>query len=195
MADLRSTPHRKLVKHYDLPGHAHFLTFSCYRRLPLLTKDRTRNWFIEALEKAREQHQLDLWAWVIMPEHVHLLIYPRQPEYRMKAILAFIKKPVGSKAIGYLRRYAPHFLEKLTVSHKSRTYRRFWQAGPGQDHNLYEPEAIHKVAEYIHNNLVRRGLVSHPDDWLWSSSADWSGKPTVGLRVDRTMPRLHSSGN
>lgn len=55
---------RKKVKHYDGRGGAHFLTFSCYRRLPLLCKDRTRHWFLDALDKARAKHGLDLWALV-----------------------------------------------------------------------------------------------------------------------------------
>ena len=48
--------HRKQVKHDDIPGDAHLLTFSCYRRLPLLSKDRTREWFVESLAIAREKH-------------------------------------------------------------------------------------------------------------------------------------------
>ncbi len=42
----------KKVRHYDEPGHAHFLTFSCYRRLALLSKERTQLWFVEAMEEA-----------------------------------------------------------------------------------------------------------------------------------------------
>src|SRR5437879_574136 len=93
--------YRKTVKHYDNPGEAHFLTFSCYDRLPLLSKDRTRWWFVEALEEARRKESFDLWAWVIMPEHVHLLIWPRKAVYRMKDILTALKRPVGTKAITY----------------------------------------------------------------------------------------------
>jgi putative transposase len=63
-------PHRKLVRSYNEPGHAHELTFSCFRRLPLLSKDRSRSWFIEAMESARQRRQLALWAYVIMPEHI-----------------------------------------------------------------------------------------------------------------------------
>ena len=92
--------HRKRVKHIDLSGHAHFLTFSCYRRMQLLSKDRTRFWFLEALGKARVKHEFDLWAWVIMPEHVHLLIYPRKPHYKTSKILASVKKRVLARICG-----------------------------------------------------------------------------------------------
>jgi putative transposase len=183
---------RPKVKHYDIPGHAHFLTFSCYRRLPLLSKDRSRWWFVRALEKARRRHEFDLWAWVVMPEHVHLLLWPRQPVYRMAKILASIKKPVGARAFAYVRARAPDFLERLTVRHRNRIYHRFWQAGPGRDQNLYEPASIHRAIAYIHNNPVRRGLAVRPEDWLWSSAAEWAGQEPLYLAVDRTVPSLES---
>ncbi len=181
--------HRKNLKHYDLPGDAHFLTFSCYGRLPLLSKPRTCLWFIEALQAARTKHAFDLWAWVIMPEHVHLLLHPRTEPYRTASILASLKKPVGFRAIEYLRASAPAFLERLTVIHRNRTYHRFWQAGAGQDHNVHDPKTAHNIVEYIHGNPVRRGLVDRPEDWLWSSAADWAGVGNPMLRVDRTLPR------
>jgi putative transposase len=189
-----NTEPRKKVKHYDLDRDAHFLTFSCYRRMPLLSKDRSRQWFIDALEKARAKHQFDLWAWVIMLEHVHLLIWPRLVGYKTKKILASIKKPVGYNAIQFLEQNAPEFLERLTVWNQNRTYRRFWQAGPGVDNNLFQPKSIHNAIEYIHNNPVRRGLVARQTDWVWSSARDWSGYEDVPIKVDRTVPMLTSDG-
>jgi len=185
------TEPRKKVKHHDLPGDAHYLTFSCYHGIPLLSKDRTRLWFIDALKKARTKHQFDLWAWVIMPEHVHLLIFPRPITHKTAKILASIKKPVGYKAIQYLEDNSPAFLERLTVRNRNRTYRRFWQAGPGHDRNLYELQTIYNAIEYTHNNPVRRGLAAHPTDWLWSSARDWAGMGHPHITVDRTLPPLH----
>src|SRR5205823_3282650 len=118
------------------------LTYSCYGRLPLLSKDRTRQWFVDALEDARKNHRFHLWSWVIMPEHIHLLIWPPPVVAGIDAtaglsktagILADIKRPVGRKAIRYLADTAPKFLERLTVRNRGRTYRRFWQAGTGYE--------------------------------------------------------------
>jgi putative transposase len=181
---------QKKVRHFDEPGHAHFLTFSCYRRMPLLSKDRSRGWLIEAVLAARHKHAFDLWGWVVMPEHVHLLIWPRLPNYRIPTILADIKRPVGQQAIIWLEANCPEFLAKLTVQNRNRTYRRFWQAGPGQDRNIYDPKAAHDILEYIHTNPVKRGLVALPEQWLWSSAAEWAGKPDVPLKVDKTIPSL-----
>lgn len=86
-------PKRKTIKHYEIEGHAHYLTFSCYRQLPLLSKDRTCQWLIDSIEAARTKHSFDLWAWVIMPNHAHLLIRPRLPNYCMGSMLRSIKQP------------------------------------------------------------------------------------------------------
>ena len=112
----------------------------------------------------------------------------------MKKILASIKKPVGRKAIEFLKQRAPAFLEKLTVRNQNRVYHRFWQAGPGYDANLYEPKAVYDAIDYIHNNPVRRGLVAHATDWLWSSARDWAGLGHPYITVDRTLPPLHPDG-
>jgi putative transposase len=186
---LKTLP-RKRVRHFDLPGDAHFLTFSCFHRLPLLSKDRTRKWLVDAISNARTKHGFDLWAWVIMPEHVHLLIYPRASDSKMSHVLADIKRPVAQRAIAYLgSRHSP-FLNRLTVQNATRTYRRLWQAGPGQDHNIYDPDTAHRVVEYIHRNPQRRGLATRTEDWPWSSAGDWNGQLDVPIRVDRTLPAI-----
>ena len=123
--------HFKKMKHYEIEGHAHYLTFSNYRRIPMLSKEQTCNWFVSAVAKARVELEFDLWAWVIMPDHAHLLIWPRRPAYKMGLILQAIKQPVGIRAIGHLRRHAPKFLSRLRVVNKNRTYHRFWQPGGG----------------------------------------------------------------
>jgi putative transposase len=189
--------HRKSVKHYD-NGEPHFLTFSCYNRLPLLTKDRTREWFAEALDEARRTHGFHLWGWVVMPEHVHLLIWPPAVRIdpdpasnrgKMSGILADVKRPVAQKAVQYLEQQASPFLERLTVRNRNRTYRRFWQAGPGYDENIADSRSLYDVIEYIHFNPVRRGLVTRAEDWIWSSVHDWLGRShSLRCTVDRTLP-------
>ena len=64
----------KGLKRYYGRGDLHFLTFSCYRRLPLLGTVRARNGFVEALAKIRGRYKFLLVGYVVMPEHVHLLI-------------------------------------------------------------------------------------------------------------------------
>lgn len=178
-------PPRKKKKTYDVPGHAHFLTYSCNQRLPLLSKDRSRGWVIETIESARAKFDFDLWAYVLMPEHVHLLIHPRQPEYEMKRILAALKRPVSARAKAYLLDTGNLvWLRRLTVREGDQEVFRFWQAGGGYDENLWQDRPIHEVIAYIHANPVRRGLVAVPTDWPWSSARYWAGDLSGSLRMD-----------
>ena len=90
---------RKTCKRYDTPGDVHELTFSCYKRRPFLSKDRTCHYLAQAIAMARTKHQFHLWAYVFMPEHVHLLIWPVLSEYSISTILKTIKQSVSRKAI------------------------------------------------------------------------------------------------
>src|SRR5579863_7526508 len=63
----------KLVRIYGR-GHLHFLTFSCYRRVPLLRSVRAKNVFVRMLDEVRDRHGFSLVGYVVLPEHVHLLI-------------------------------------------------------------------------------------------------------------------------
>ncbi len=74
----RHLPHRKTCKRWDIPWDAHYLTFSCFRRQPLLAKTRPCLWLLKSLAKVRVARPFDLWGFVIMPEHVHLLLLPHE---------------------------------------------------------------------------------------------------------------------
>jgi len=107
---------RKTRHSWNEPGHAHFLTYSCFRRLPLLTRDRTRRWILDALEATRRELDVALWAFVIMPEHVHVLLCPRQPIYEMRRILVALKRPVSDAAREHLQRMQDDkWLARLSV--------------------------------------------------------------------------------
>jgi putative transposase len=176
---------RKGCKSYNIPGEAHELTFSCFQRLPLLSKDRSRQWFVEALDLARRRRNFFLWAYVIMPEHVHVVIWPREPAYEIRLIRTALKVPVQRKALAFLRGQAPRFLERLRDEQPNgEVHYRFWQRGGGYDRNIQEPATLGTMIEYIHNNPVRRGLVGQATDWPWSSARFYAGMKDVLLLMD-----------
>lgn len=183
--------HRRTNRSYDIPGHAHELTFSCFRGLPLLCKDRTCRWFVDAMESARTKQQLHLWAYVIMPEHVHVLLWPGPAESKIRTIRSVLKMPVERRAIRYLQQSAPRFLEKLKdVQPNGKVSSRFWQRGGGYDRNAFEAVTILRMIDYIHNNPVRRGLVERASDWIWSSARFYEGDLNVPIRMDAMPMRL-----
>jgi putative transposase len=110
-----------------------------------------------------------------MPEHVHLIIYPRESKYDIALVRKAIKAPVGSKAVKYIRDNAPDWLPRITRHRGKKTERLFWQSGGGYDRNLVEPGTLMAAIDYIHMNPVRRGLVERPEDWAWSSAAWYLG--------------------
>jgi putative transposase len=182
--------YRKVRKSVNEPGDAHELTFTCYKRLPLLSKDRTRLWFVNALDQARDRWKFDLWAYVIMPEHAHVLLAPREAEYDISLILKAIKQSVARRAIDFLRAEGRDWLEHLAVpTSKDVTEYRFWQAGGGYDRNIDQARTAWNSVEYIHRNPVRRGLVRAPCEWEWSSARWYAGEADVRLRMDGIPPR------
>lgn len=124
---------------FDELGHAHALTFSCYQRFPFLQAERTCLWLAEAIKQAQQKMDFDVWAYVFMPEHVHLIVRPRRLQYAMADIRKAIKEPVGRKAVAYLRSSGSHWLEKIARRRGRRVEYCFWMSGGGYDRNLVEP--------------------------------------------------------
>ena len=133
------------LQRFQESGQSHFITFSCYHRRPLFTTNTSKQTFETALERVRGSFGLLIYGYVVMPEHVHLLVSEPHEALLAKAIQAL----------------------KLSVSVRQ-GQRPFWQARY-YDFNVWsEAKRIEKL-RYIHRNPVRRGLVSCPEQWPWSS--------------------------
>jgi len=158
----------KGLKRYYGRGHLHFLTFSCYRRLPLLKMVRARRLFVRELARARAEYGFLLVGYVVMLEHVHLLI--SEPKRGTPStVLQMLKQRVSQK----MRRKRRNTSEKqlrLAFPEQAETPRSFWQAR-FYDFNVYTNRKKREKLDYMHRNPVTRGLVRHPKDWPWSS---WS---------------------
>jgi putative transposase len=146
-------------------GDLHFVTFSCYHRLPYLDTPLLRDLFEDALQKARRRYRFDVIGYVVMPEHVHLLL--SEPG---KDLLAAA-------------------LQALKLSVVRRTMRRtFWQARY-YDFNVFtEAKRIEKLS-YMHWNPVKRGLVEKPEDWLWSSCRYYQTGQEGRVTIDSSWRR------
>ncbi|MFZ0338712.1 MAG: transposase [Terracidiphilus sp.] len=149
---------------YQQTGEFHFLTFSCYRCRPYLTTAAAMDLFEDALERVRQRYLFAVAGYVVMPEHVHLLVNE-------------LKRAPLSKVIQAL---------KLSVSMRGRE-RPFWQAHY-YDFNVSEHEKFVEKLRYIHRNPVRRGLAAQPEDWRWSSFLHYQTgmRGTVEIESDWT---------
>jgi putative transposase len=174
----------KRRRRFNGPGQPRELTFSCFHRYPFLARDRTRQWFLEALEHARVRFGFQLWAYVLMPDHVHLLVHPGNTPERMSRFLQAVKERVARHAIRYLQANSPEWLARLTVREGTRVRHRFWQPGGGYDRNITSIEALRAMIDYIHANPVRRGLVAKAEDWQWSSARWYAGIRPVKIEME-----------
>ncbi len=163
-------PHRKSIQHHNILGHVHLLTFSCYKRMPLLNNDVARHLLSESINRASERLGFGLVAFVYMPEHVHLMVFPKSDDCTIEKILYGIKKPYSSRMKKILTESNGRLLQSLTVQERpGKISFRFWQEGPGYDRNYTSLDTCIQAAEYVHNNPVRRGLCKSPDEYRWSS--------------------------
>lgn len=144
------------LKRYQTEGHDHFITFSCYRRLPYLNEDRARLVFEETLEKLRQRHQFFLFGYVLMPEHVHLLL--TEPKRQTLATTLSVLKGETSKILKGNRA-------------------QFWQTRYYDFNVLTQKKHVEKL-RYLHRNPVTRGIAERPEDWPWSSFRHYlTGEP------------------
>jgi putative transposase len=170
------------------PGHAHELTFGCYRRFPFLKAERVRDGLAEAIQNAKASVQFQLWAYVFMPDHVHLIVWPTEADYDIARIRKAIKAPVACQAIAWMEQQAPRWLTRITRNRGGQTERLFWQSGGGCDRNITSSEALERMMDYVHANPVRKGLVARPSDWKWSS-AGWCERRSPGPLAVDPIPR------
>lgn len=170
----------KGLKRYYGRGDLHFLTFSCYRRLPLLGTARARNLFVEALGKIRQRYKFMLVGYVVMPNHVHLLI-SEPPKSTPSEVLKVLKQCV-SRDLRKRRRRAPAEQLRLAFSRNDESLLRFWQPR-FYDFNVWSKKKVREKLEYMHANPVTRKLVVHPKDWPWSSWSFYANGEGV-LRID-----------
>ena len=114
----------------------------------LLDSPVSRHIFVQQLEQVRRWYGCSIAGYVVMPEHVHLLI--SEPERKSLSVAIQMLKQITSHKLG--RNSLPHF----------------WQVRYYDFPVWSEPKRVEKL-RYIHRNPVKRGLVARPEDWPWSS--------------------------
>jgi putative transposase len=143
--------------------HLHFITCSCYRRLPFLNSARARDRFLSILEQTRERYRFVVVGYVVMPEHVQLLL--TEPEIGTPStVMQVLKQRTARALVPKKKRRNPR--QRELFGEKPR--RAFWQAR-FYDFNVWTTNKRIEKLRYMHRNPVKRGLVESPELWQWSS--------------------------
>jgi putative transposase len=161
-------------------GHLHFITFSCYRRLPLLGSIRARNIFVKILYEVRDRYGFFLVGFVLMPEHVHLLI--GEPRRGTPSIVTQVLKQRVSRRLRRGRRSSAGQLS-LGFEGGHGSLPRFWQRR-FYDFNVWSLKKRVEKLHYMHMNPLKRKLVDHPKDWPWSSFSFYSKLKQSLIHID-----------
>ncbi len=140
------------LRRFQQSRQSHFVTFSCYRRQANFISPDIYDLFVQCLEDMRRRYSMCVYGYVVMPEHVHLLV--NEPE---RATLA--------DAIHYLKL---SFAKRLRSRNGTIESRSFWQKRYYDQNVRHEREFSVKL-RYLHRNPVKRGLVTEPAEWKWSS--------------------------
>jgi len=175
-APLRPSRVRVLVTRNPLErrygqGDLHFITFSCLRRRPLLGTAEARNCFARILDEIRIRYAFRLIGYVVMPEHVHLLITES-------------RKGNPSRAVQVLKQRVSCALLENRETDRIGREDHFWQRR-FYDFNVYSGRKITEKLNYMHLNPLKRNLVAHLGDWPWSSWSHYSNNGPALIPIDR----------
>jgi len=150
-------------------GFLHFITFSCYRRLRFLGTGRRRDLFLRLLEQTRRDYGFVVVGYVVMPEHVHLLISEPQRGHP-GTVVQVVKQRFARALLRDLRKNSIAGQQPL------------WRDAAGEDHVwqarfydfvVYTRNKKFEKLHYMRQNPVKRRLVLEPEQWLWSSYRDY----------------------
>jgi putative transposase len=150
------------LKRYQQMGHLHFVTFCCYRRREYLETPETRDLFEDALERIRCRYGFQVVGYVVMPDHIHLVVGETESD----------SLAIGIQAL------------KLSVSRRS-DRSPFWQARY-YDFNIFTEYKRAEKLDYMHLNPVRRGLVEKLEQWPWSSYRSYLSGETARVQIEST---------
>jgi putative transposase len=169
-------------------GHdLHFITFSCYGRQPLLATAQRRDLFLEVLERVRRRYSWVVMGYVVMPEHVHLLV-SEPPQRPLSTAIQALKLGFARRVLGERRRQRrgaqPEPIECGP--------QRIWQARY-YDFNVCTADKRIEKLRYIHRNPVTRGLVEAPEVWRWSSFRTYAYQEKGPVGINQWgVPKLKS---
>jgi putative transposase len=171
------------LKRYYGNQDLHFLTYTCYRRLPLLASVHARNTFVEILGEVRERFEFLLIGYVVMPNHIHLLI--SEPAKGTPSTVMQVLKQRVSRRLRARKKRAPQTQLQLAFVEGEFMSRQFWQRR-FHDFNVWSHKKKIEKLEYMHMNPLKNKLVEHPKDWPWSSWSYYARRETGLVQIDES---------
>jgi len=158
----------------------HFLTFGIVNWIDLFTRLEYRNILVDSLKYCQENKGLEIYAWVIMSNHVHILCRSNMGDlsgtirdlkkFTSRSFWEIINSPVESRS-----NWMVNIFRFEASKHSRNENYQIW-THDNHAEEIYTNKFIDQKIEYIHNNPVKAGIVFRPEDYLYSSARDYCGE-------------------
>ncbi len=164
-----------------------FISGSVHRRIPIFGYRMPSETFLQTLEAYRRKYEFLVHAYVVMPDHYHLLLW-LPPQHRLVDLLRDFKSLVGKQIVAWMREEKLYRL--LARFELGRNPRRARDARycvlqyNNYVRGLEGSQALWQKINYIHSNPVYAGLATTPEDYPYSSARAYTGKELSWVRVD-----------
>ena len=165
-----------------LTKQLYFTTTTVIDWLDVFTRPIYKHIVIESLAYCQEHKGLDIYAWVLMTNHLHMIVGTRTPDIELSDIFRDFKKFTNKKILAAIednqQESRKHWLLDRCCfagnnDKKIKNY-RFWQEGNHVE-QIYAYDFYKQKLNYIHQNPVKQEIVLHPEDYLYSSARDYAG--------------------
>jgi len=153
----------------------YYFTSVTHHRLPIFRTDELKQVLCRAFDEARGRHKILILAYVIMLDHIHLLVYNEKP---LVETLRLVNGVGARRVIGHLKDNGHESsLFKLRGQARGRNHRHsVWQHHP-DSLEIFGLDTFRQKVEYIHQNPVRAGLAESAFDYQYSSARQWATRP------------------
>ena len=163
-------------KIFDIGGHAHFVTFSCYKRRRLLDDNRAKGIVIHFLADQLRKDDGVCMGFVIMPDHVHVLVHFKESSVLSRFIQQW-KRRSSIRLKGWIKERLPAYAAVIDMSEP------VWQPRY-YDFNVFSGKKANEKLDYMHNNPVKNGLVTRAENWMYSSARWYLLRRQVGVEIE-----------
>ena len=168
------------LKNRTHPGYLYYLTLTVVDWVDIFTRPAYKHILLNSLRHCQQEKGLELYAWCLMTNHLHLIASAREgnnladilrdfKKFTSKAIVKAIREEPESRRIWLLDRFA--FAGSLDPKIKQS---KFWQEG-NEAKEIHSNDFLDQKLNYIHQNPVRAEIVSEPEHYLYSSAIDYAG--------------------
>jgi REP element-mobilizing transposase RayT len=157
------------------PEGVYFVSFAVQEWVDVFTRNDYKNILIENLEYCQNNKGLEIFAWCIMSNHIHLIVRAKDG-YLLPNILRDFKKFTSKAIINAISENSQESRKEwLLEQFKTAEGIRFWR-GDNKPIELWSNNVIDEKIDYIHQNPVEEGLVFKAEDYMYSSAVDYAGE-------------------